>query len=122
MAKSDHLNKYAEGWIKGDASIIVSSLDDAYQLDDPNAGIISKQAFPEYLAGMLQTVETMRGKTQDPLLEVSELLTQDAEDVLTAWVWWVVPGTPIQGGGLIKVGDRGVVSERLTYYTKLPEA
>ena len=119
MAKTDHLNRYAEGWIKGDAGIIVSSLDDAYQLDDPNAGKISKQAFSEYLAGFWQQVEGIRGKVDQPLLEVSELLTQEAEGTLTAWVWWLVPGTDIQGSGLIKVGDRGVLSERLTYYTKL---
>ena len=41
--------------------------------------------------------------------------------MLTAWVWWSIPNTSIQGAGLIKVGDHGVVSERLAYYTPLPE-
>ena len=119
MAKTDHLNRYAEGWIKGDAGIIVSSLDDKYELDDPNAGKISKQAFSEYMASFWQQVEAIRGKVDQPLLEVSELLTQEVEGTLTAWVWWLVPGTDIQGSGLIKVGDRGVLSERLAFYTKL---
>ena len=121
MAAADHLNRYAEGWTKGDGNIIVESLDDSYNLDDPNSGIISKAAMPEYLAGMKSLVDSIRGTTSAPFMEVSELLTQEAEGVLTAWVWWSVPETPIQGGGLIKVGDNGVLSERLTYYTKLPE-
>ncbi len=32
-----------------------------------------------------------------------------------------IPGTALQGAGLIKVGDNGVQSEKLTYYTKLPD-
>ena len=121
MAAGDYLNQYAEGWTKGDAQIIVGSLADSYHLDDPNAGMITKQALPEYLAGMWQMVEGIRGKTNDPLLEITEVVTQEEQGVLTAWVWWAVPGTPIQGSGLIKVADQGVLSERLCFYTKLPE-
>ena len=121
MAADDYLNQYAEGWTKGDTQIIMGSLADSFQLDDPNAGKITKQAFSEYLSGMWQMVEGIRGKTGDPLLEITEVVTQEEQGVLTAWVWWAVPGTPIQGSGLIKVGDQGVLSERLCFYTKLPE-
>ncbi len=122
MAAGDYLNQYAEGWTKGDAQIIAGSLADSYQLDDPNAGMINKQAFADYLAGMWQMVEGIRGKTSDPLLDITEVVTQEDQGIITAWVWWAVPGTPIQGSGLIKVGDQGVLSERLCFYTKLPEA
>ena len=121
MAAGDYLNQYAEGWTKGDAQIIVGSLADSFELDDPNAGKITKQALAEYMAGMWQMVEGIRGKTSDPLLEITELVTQEEQGVLTAWVWWAVPGTPIQGSGLIKAGAQGVLSERLCFYTKLPE-
>ena len=120
MSKADHLNRYAEGWIQGDAAIVLSSLDDGYQLDDPNAGVITKAAFTEYLAGFKQQVDTIRSTPGGPLMEVSELVTQEDGGVLTAWVWWSVPGTEIQGSGLIKVRDQGVLSERLAFYTKLP--
>ena len=122
MAAGDYLGQYAEGWTKGDAQIITGSLADSYQLDDPNAGMFDKQAFADYLAGMWQMVEGIRGKTSDPLLDITEVVTQEDQGVITAWVWWAVPGTPIQGSGLIKVGDQGVLSERLCFYTKLPEA
>ena len=102
--------------------LFLGSLADSFHLDDPNGGNISKQAFPDYLAGMWQTVEGIRDKTSDPLLEITEVVTSEEQGEITAWVWWVVPGTPIQGSGLIKVGDTGVISERLCYYTKLPQA
>jgi len=38
---------------------------------------------------------------------------------LTVWLWWAVPGTALEGAGLIKIAAAGVVSERLTYFTKL---
>jgi len=63
MPAADHLGQYAEGWTKGDAAIIVGSLDDSYQLDDINVGMISKTAFSDYLAGFKDTVEGIRGKS-----------------------------------------------------------
>ena len=56
MAADDHLNSYAEGWSKGDAALILESLDAAYELDDPNFGVVKKAAFAEYLAGFKSQV------------------------------------------------------------------
>ena len=64
----------------------------------------------------------MRAQSSPNLIELSEIVTQQVGEILTAWAWWVVPGTPIQGAGLIKIGPNGVLFERLTFYTKLPEA
>ena len=120
MNKSDYLGCYAEGWNKGDASIIVESADDSFQFDDPNAGSISKNGISDYLAGLKQQAQSMRSEATDVFMELTEVVTQEEGDILTAWCWWSIPGTPIQGSGLIKVGDGGVISERITYYTKLP--
>ena len=122
MASADHLNNYAEGWTKGDSAIIVGSLDDGFTLDDPNAGTISKKAMSDYLAGFKQQVDSIRRNTGGPLMALTEIVTQEEAGILTAWTWWSVPGTEIQGAGLIKVGDTGVLSERLTYYTKLADS
>jgi hypothetical protein len=59
------------------------------------------------------------GQSAEQLIEVSEIVAGEEGGVLTAWCWWSVPGTELQGGGLIKVGDDGVLSERVTYYTSL---
>ena len=52
-------------------------------------------------------------------MRIGEVMTQDEGDLLTVWLWWAVPGTGLEGAGLIKIAPRGVVSERLTYFTKL---
>ena len=122
MSASEHLGTYAEGWTMGDAGLILKAAADNYTLDDPNAGVISKNEFANYLEGMKETVTSLReGTLPEPFMELSEVVTEEKEGVLTAWCWWAVPGTEIKGSGLIKVGSEGVQSEILTYYTKLPE-
>ncbi len=121
MSAADHLGMYAEGWTKGDADTILKAVSDDYTFDDPNAGKIAKSEFAEYLSGMKETVRSLRGGSlPDPFMALTEVITQEEEGILTAWCWWAVPGTEIQGSGLIKVGAEGVRSEVITYYTNLP--
>ena len=120
MSASEHLGTYAEGWTKGDADTILQSVTESYTFDDPNTGVISKNEFTNYMAGLKETVTSLRGGTQsETFMEISEVLTDEKEGVVTAWCWWAIPGTEIKGSGLIKVGAEGVRSEVITYYTKL---
>ncbi|MDR5866148.1 nuclear transport factor 2 family protein [Halomonas koreensis] len=121
MNAADHLGAYAEGWTKGDADTILGAVTDDYRFDDPNAGSISRDELARYLSELKETVRAQRGgKLADPFMKLSEVVTQEAEGMLTAWCWWAVPGTELQGSGLIKAGPGGVRSEVITYYTKLP--
>ena len=121
MSASEHLGTYAEGWTKGDADTILRTVAESYTFDDPNTGVISKNEFASYLAALKETVSTLRGGTSpETFMELSEVLTDEKDGVLTAWCWWAIPGTEIKGSGLIKVGSEGVRSEVITYYTKLP--
>ena len=121
MSTSEHLGKYAEGWTKGDADTILQTVAESYTFDDPNTGIISKNEFANYLSGLKETVSSLcGGALPEPFMELSEVLTDEKEGVLTAWCWWSIPGTEIKGSGLIKVESEGVSSEVITYYTKLP--
>jgi hypothetical protein len=121
MSAADHLGAYAEGWSKGDAETILKAVSDGFIFDDPNAGKISKSKFAEYMSGMKETVRALRGgNLPDPFMELTEVVTQEEEGVLTAWCWWAVPGTELRGSGLIKIGAEGVNSEIITYYTNLP--
>jgi hypothetical protein len=120
MSKADYLAAYAEGWTTGNSDKIVSALADEYVLDDPNHGRVAKADMKSYLDGMKATVSELRGgKEEEQFLQLTEVLTGEEGGTLSAWCWWTVPGTSIGGGGLIKVSDKGVVSERLTYYTAL---
>jgi len=119
MSAASHLGTYAEGWTKGDADTILSAASKGFTFDDPNAGKIPASGFAEYLAGMKEEVKGMRGGSlPEPFMELSEVVTSEADGVLTAWCWWSVAGTGIQGSGLIKVSSDGVRSEVITYYAK----
>ncbi len=122
MSAADYLGTYAEGWTKGDSETILSATSDQFVFDDPNAGKIAKADFTEYMAGLQEAVASIRGGSHEGLfMELSEVVTKDDDGVLTASCWFEIPGTGIQGSGLIKVANDGVVSERIAYYTKLPE-
>ena len=120
MSSADHLGAYAGGWTNGDAATILAAAADGFVFDDPNAGRIAKGDFAPYFAQFKETVDTIRGGTpQQNFMDLTEVVTNEEGGVLTAWCWWSIPGTDIQGSGLLKVSDDGVVSERITYYTAL---
>lgn len=120
MSKAEYLAAYAEGWATGSRDKLISALADNYALDDPNHGRVTKGEMAAYFDGMKAMVSELRGgKEEAQFIALSEVLTGEEGDLLTAWCWWSVPGTNIAGGGLIKVSDSGVVSERLTYYTAM---
>lgn len=117
MSRADHLGAYARGWINGDAEAILGATTDAFVFDDPNGGPIAKADFAAYFAQLKETVDGLRGGTpQENFMDLTEVVANEAADVLTAWCWWSIPGTGVQGSGLLKVSDDGVVSERITYY------
>ncbi len=120
MSAADYLGTYAEGWTNGDSETILRATSDSFVFDDPNAGKIAKGNFAEYMSGLREIVTSIRGEHEGSFMELSEVVTKDDDDGLTASCWWEIPGTDIQGSGLIKVGDDGVQSERITFYTKLP--
>ena len=120
MGASDQLGLYAEGWTNGDANLILQAVTNDYILDDPNVGNISKEKLPNYLDSMKETVKSLRGGSlPKPFMELTEVVTSEENETITAWCAWSVPDTNIKGAGLIKVNSSGVFSEVLTYYTTL---
>ena len=102
MSKSDHLGTYAEGWTKGDAGTILAATANTFVFDDPNAGQIARGDFESFFAKLTETAELIRGgKSEANFMVLTEVATQEDDDVLTAWCWWAIPGTDIQGSGLI---------------------
>ena len=121
MSSSDHLGAYAGGWTNGDSAAILAAVADGFVFDDPNAGRIAKSDLAAYFTQLSEAVDAIRdGAPQVNFMDLTEVVTHEEDGVLTAWCWWSIPGTDLQGSGLIKVGDGGVVSERITYYAPLP--
>ena len=120
MSASDHLGLYAKGWTNGDANMILQAITNDYVLDDPNIGKISKESFSGYLDNMKATVKSLVGGIlPDPFMEITDVVTSEENETLTAWCSWGIQGTNIKGAGFIKANSSGVFSEVLTYYTKL---
>jgi len=120
LAAYGHLAAYSEGWINGDVDTVLPALAEDYLLDDPHFGQIPKDGMPAYFERLKAAVRELRGGAEDsPVMRIGEVVTEDAGDLLTVWLWWAVPGTALEGAGLIKIAERGVVSERLAYFTKL---
>ena len=121
MGAAEHLGVYAEGWTNGEADTILKATAENYTFNDPNSGVIPKKEFARYLAGLKEQVKAVRkGSLPKPFMELSEVVTQENQGVITAWCWWTIPGTDMKGSGLIKIGADGVRSEVITYHTKLP--
>ena len=119
MNAAEHLNAYAEGWTHGDADMILKATAEDFTFDDPNVGVITRDAFSDYLAELKEAIASQgAGQVPDPLMALTEVLTQEADGRLTASCWWAVPGTALKGAGLIKADADGVHSEVITYHAK----
>ena len=121
LAAYGHLAAYSEGWINGDVDTVLPALADGYQLDDPHFGRIAKDGMPAYFDRLRAAIQDLRGGADEaPLMRIGEVITEENGELLTVWLWWAVPGTALEGAGLIRIAPAGVVSERLAYFTKLP--
>ena len=122
MNIQDYIATYAEGWALGDSDMIMSAVSPSMVLDDPNVGKITRDALPDYIAGLKNAVAELRaGIAHDTLMEMSEIVIKDDETPVSIWAWFTIPGTALAGSALIKVADDGVIEERLAYYTPLPK-
>lgn len=120
MNREDYLTAYTEGFANRDIDGLFGSLADSYVMDDPNAGKIPKAGMKDYTAGFCAAVDGMRAADDSsPMLAITVELSRDDGDETTVLVWWNVPNTPMEGAGIIKVGDDGVRSERLAYHAKI---
>jgi hypothetical protein len=49
-------------------------------------------------------------------MEFGDVVRDDDGTTLTNRTWWRIPGTKLEGAGLMKVTDHGVVSHRAAFY------
>jgi hypothetical protein len=120
---SELLKDYVAGWTEGNGLKILESTALSYRLDDPNVGHpIDRLTFVQYFNVLTDLVHGLRDPNyRGHFKDISEITTKEELGALTACCWWRIPGTPIQGGSVIKVSESGVLSDKLAFYCKQPE-
>ena len=114
----EHLNNYLEGWKQGNGEISIESTVPDFYYDDPNSCRITRENFVQFVEEFKAAAAQLSGGTiPQPFLDYSHQLIGDGQ----AWCWWRVRETTLEGSALITFNGKGVTSEKIAYFTKLPE-
>ncbi len=117
MNRHDYVDLYTRGWADGDVPTMMRALADDFVFDNPRVGKITKSQFESYFKELQKFVTThRRGSTSERFMEFGDVVRDDDGTTLTNWTWWRIPGTKLEGAGLMKVTDYGVVSHRAAFY------
>jgi len=121
MPARDHLECYLEGWRLGDGAHSWHALRPDFYYDDPNTGRITGKGFVQFVEDFKATAAALNGGVlPTPFLTYSNIVIDEQSSPGTAWSWWQVTGTELQGAALIRFDDAGILSERIAYFTELP--
>ena len=121
MNHQKNIDQYLEGWRIGDPSLSYSVTGEKFTYDDPNTGIIQKSEFIEFFEDFKQGVAELKGEAiTSPFLNYYDTIIDRSGPIWTVWCWWHAAGSDFQGCALIKVGGEGILSEKISYYTRLP--
>ncbi|WP_073195809.1 hypothetical protein [Roseovarius marisflavi] len=74
---------------------------------------ITKERFSEYLLNWEDRMRSIGGTGR---YEVSDELLADQEGHILRWAWWKFVGTDVAGSALLKVGNDGVIYEKIAYF------
>jgi len=110
------LEMWLMGWRAGDAEMILHSVADDFVYDDPVDGRFGKAEFAVYLDKMFASEAPFVTSAGDTVFEeISDVVVREQEGELTAWGWWQTAS--VEGAGLVRVGPKGVRSEKTAYYS-----
>ena len=74
---NEHLDRYMEGWLKGDLAMIVSACAEDFVMDDPGYGRFTKAEFGAYYEMQPEAV-----------FECGEMVTEEIGGQTTQWGSW----------------------------------
>jgi len=116
------IDTYLRGWELGDGTLSLSVTADSFYYDDPNTGSIARDDFVEFVEDFKRAAVSMGGaENANPFLQYSDIVIKDDTLPVTVWCWWQAVGTDLQGCALVKVGEQGVLHEKIAYFSRLPE-
>ena len=121
MSVGQIIETYLQGWELGDGALSLSVTTDNFCYDDPNTGCIERHQFVEFVEDFKRAAIEMGGaENANPFLQYSDVVIKDDELPATVWCWWHAIGTELQGCALVKVGEQGVLHEKIAYFSRLP--
>ena len=116
------IETYLKGWELGDGELSLAVTADSFHYDDPDTGRIERSAFVQFVNDFKQAAVEMGGEPNaKPFLNYSDIVVDYDRSPVTVWCWWHAASTSLQGCALIKVGEEGVLHEKIAYFSKLPE-
>jgi len=122
MPVSEAIKTYLKGWELGDGELSLSATAEHFHYDDPNTGRIAREDFVAFVNDFKRAAVEMGGEeNSSPFLDYTDTVIKDDELPATVWCWWQARGTPLQGSAVIKVSEEGIISERIAYFSRLPD-
>ena len=122
MSVKSIIDTYLKGWELGDGALSLSVTAECFYYDDPDTGRIQRDQFVEFVEDFKRAaVEMGAAVDANPFLQYSDVVIKDDENPVTLWCWWQAVGTELQGCALVKVGEQGVLHEKIAYFSRLPE-
>ena len=123
MSVRQHIETYLRGWELGDGVLSLGVTAPTFCYDDPNTGRIPRDEFVQFVEDFKSAAVDMGGAVDaNPFLQYSDVVIKDDELPVTVWCWWQAVGTALQGCALVKVGEEGVLHEKIAYFSRLPDA
>ena len=123
MDRNDHmedmrawLDMWLTGWRTGDAEMVLQSVADDFVHDDPVDGRFGKAEFAVYLEQLFASEAPFVTRAGETVFEeISDVVVHEEGGGLMAWGWWQTASA--EGAGLVRVGPKGVLSEKTAYYS-----
>ena len=115
------IDTYLKGWKLGDGELSLSAIANSFYYDDPNTGCIQRHELVQFVNDFKRTALALGAeKNANPFLIYSDVVADYSTTPVIFWCWWQVNGTDLQGCALVKVGLKGVLHEKIAYFSKLP--
>ena len=122
MSVTQIIETYLKGWELGDGALSLSVTAQSFCYDDPNTGRIPRHEFVQFVEDFKSAAVDMGGdENANPFLQYSDVVIKDDQLPATVWCWWQAVGTELQGCALVKVGEEGVLHEKIAYFSRLPD-
>ena len=86
-----HVDRWLDGWRRGDAEMILSAVTDDFVHDDPVDGRCTRTEFAAYLETLFAT-----GCTPEGYETITDVVTHEEGGEETTWGWWRTLGAPFK--------------------------